>query len=494
VNVSLKLSNHIKSLFPTSSKNAFLPYFLIALFIAAITSYTNFGHTTGDEYSQIFEFAAHKLGNVSQGDLRYEFNTQMRPSVQAWAVVAAHRVGGLITNGINPFYVNYVINFLSGAFCIFSIIIFTKAFLPRIEPRYQKYFLILSLFSWLVLYTNVHFNSENISGHLLLLAVGLLYPRISKLGAGWAIGIGAILGLAFSCRFQIGFAILGLMLWLLVYDFRAKKIGSWFLLALGMAFSILIFNIVADYYFYGNLVFTTYNYFYQNIVTGMMNRDAGVSPWFTYFITISFYFPFGPLYVIAAIYYFIKYPRDLITSIVGFFVLIHMVIGHKEARFLLPMLGFAPAMIFVTLQDWEQRYSSLRLHSEKIIKAVWIVNIIACVTLLIPAATDIGAWRFLHNHYTKPTVLYYHASPNQKLLYYKKSNLELVKYNSGDATPLRPGYNCLIAFDANSRESQPSLPLVYSFFPPFLEANLPAFIKRSVGHFNIYELQNVEAD
>ena len=72
----------ITTLFSSSKNNPFLPYALLALIIAAITSYTNFGHTTGDEYSQIFEFGAYKLGNVSQSDLRYEFNTQMRPSIQ----------------------------------------------------------------------------------------------------------------------------------------------------------------------------------------------------------------------------------------------------------------------------------------------------------------------------------------------------------------------------------------------------------------------------
>ena len=480
-------------LFSRERTHVFLPYVFVALIIAAITSYTNFGHTTGDEYSQIFEFAAHKLGYVGQGDLRYEFNTQMRPSIQAWAVVAVHRLGEIITGDINPFYVNYGINLLSGAFCIFSICIFTRAFLPRIEPRYQKYFLILSLFSWLVLYTNVHFNSENISGHLLLLAVGLLYPRLSDLGMGRALGIGVILGLAFSCRFQIGFAILGLMLWLLAHDYRAKRLGDWFLVALGMAISILIFNVLADYYFYGNLVFTTYNYFYQNIVTGMMNRDAGISPWFTYFITVSFYLPFGPLYVLASLYYLIRYPRDLISCIVGLFLLAHIFIGHKEARFLLPMLGFAPVMIVVTWQDLQKRYTILRDRSEAIIKAVWVINILACVTLLIPAATDVNAWRFLYNHYKKPTILYYNASPNQKLLYYKKPNLVLVNYKPGDATPLPPDHNCLIALDANSRDQKPSLPLVYSFFPPFLDAILPRFITGAIGHFNIYELQNVES-
>ena len=468
------------------------PYFYLALFIAIVTSYTNFGHNTGDEYSQIFEFAGYKLGYVSQTDLRYEFGTQMRPTFQSWVVVTINRLASLVTHDVNPFYVNYVVYLLSALLCIYAIYVFTAALLPRVSEKYQKFFVLLSLFNWLVLYTNAHFNSENISGHLLLLAVGLLYPNIEEVGKARSIIIGLVLGLSFSSRFQIGFAIFGLIIWLFIRCYKTRKIVDFILISVSMLFSIFVFNILSDYYFYGKFVCSAYNYFYQNIVTGMMNRDAGVSPWFTYFLTVSFYLPFGPLFIIGTIYYIYKYPLDILSSIIVPFVLCHILIGHKEVRFLLPMLGFAPIFMITTLGDLMTRYPSHENIILRTINIVWIINIICCVTLLIPAATDVGAWRFLYNHYKNPTILYYHASPNQKLLYYKRPNLVIVPYKAGDPIACPPLHNCLIAFDAKSRESKPSYPMVYSFFPSFLENILPPAIKGAIGHFNIYEVQHVE--
>ena len=63
-----------------------------------------------------------------------------------------------------------------------------------------------------MLYTNTHFNSENIAGHLMLLAVGLLYARIERPGVPLIIVVGLSMGLSFSCRFQMGFAIAGLLI------------------------------------------------------------------------------------------------------------------------------------------------------------------------------------------------------------------------------------------------------------------------------------------
>ena len=477
----------------STSAKFYLPYVYIALIITAVTSYTNFGHNTGDEYSQIFEFGAYKLGHLGLSDMRFEFNTHMRPSIQAWMVVAVYKAISLFTTEVSPFVVNYIIYFLSGALGICSIVVFTRAFIARVKPEYHKYFLLLSLFSWLVLYTNPHFNSENICGHLFLLAVGLLYARLETLTVSRIFGVVLLLGLSFSCRFQIGFAILGLMLWLLVAAYKNRKLTQWWLLSGSMLLSIVVFNIVADYYFYGQLVFSTYNYYYQNIATGMMNRDAGVSPWYAYLATVSIYLPFGPIYVLAGIYYIIKYPRDILSSIIGLFVLCHVVIGHKEVRFLLPMLGFMPVVIMVAMADWVERYAYLKANLQTIIKVLWTVNLLAYFSLLIPAATDVGAWRYLYNNYQKPTVVYFHASTNQKLLYYKKANVQLIPHKAGDPTPCLPGSNCLIAFNANSREAKPDYPMVYSFFPFNLEQLLPGVIVRAIGHFNIYEIQNVES-
>jgi GPI mannosyltransferase 3 len=473
----------------------YLRYALIACAIATVSSWTNFGHLCGDEYSQIFEFAAWKLGYVSHGDLRlWEFDSQMRPSIQVWMVVAVYRLFGLFTHEVNPFAVNYIIYLASGILSIVSILVFTDAFIHRVKSNHRHYLMLLSLFTWLVLYSNTHFNSENICGHLLLLAVGLFYGNQEKGGRNLPIiTSGLLLGLSFSCRFQVGFSILGLILWFLMNCARKRAFLPWILLCASILLSIFLFTIVADYFFYGRLVLSPYNYYYQNIVTGTMNRLSGVSPWFAYLFMVSIYLPFGPLYVLATIRQIVRFPLDILTSIVAPFVIIHCLIGHKEIRFLLPMLGFMPILMMGSLDELENRFRSLQKHLPLILRGLWTANIIACLSLFVPAATEIGAWHYLYDHYRKPTLLYYEGSVHQKLLYYRRPNLQVIVCREGDQTPCPPGFNVLLAMDAKSKQPKPSLPQVYTFFPFGLDKILPESINRSIGHFNIYELKNLES-
>lgn len=476
------------------SNRLYARYACIAFLITVVTSWTNFGHLCGDEYSQIFEFAGWKLGHVDHADLRlWEFDSQMRPTIQVWMVVALHRVIGLFIDQVSPFALNYLIYLLSGLLAIVSILVFTDAFISRVKPKYRDYLVILSLFSWLVLYTNAHFNSENISGHLLLLAVGLIYGNAGNPSRSRLVAAGLILGLSFSCRFQLGFAILGLTAWFFVTTWKRGQLGRWVLLLLSLLLSVSLFTVLADYFFYGKPVLSPYNYYHQNIATGTMNRNSGVSPWFSYLPLVCIYLPFGPAYVVSTINQFLRYPRDILTCTIAPFVLFHFFIGHKEVRFLLPMLGFMPLLIMVTLDDLQRRWPLSERSLKTIISTAWIINIVACLSLLVPTATEIGAWRHLHNHYKKPTLLYFNASVHQKLLYYRRPNLQVIDWKPGDPMPCPSGFNILIAVNANSPEAKPNLPLVYTFFPFGLDKILPSPLVRSVGHFDLYEQQSVES-
>ena len=463
--------------------------------MAFVSSWSNFGHLCGDEYSQIFEFAAWKLGYVGHADLRlWEFESQMRPSIQVWTVVGVYRLVALFTKEVNPFTVNYIIYVASGLLSITSILVFSNAFIHRVNERHRDSFIILSLFTWLVLYTNTHFNSENICGHLLLLAVGLFYGNLAKTGRNLPIIIaGILLGLSFSCRFQAGFAILGLMTWYFMTSWKEKTLLRWILLSVSILLAISVFTLLADYFFYGKFVLSPYNYYYENIATGTMNRVSGVSPWYAYLFMVSVYLPFGPLYVFSTIRQSIVFPRDILTSIIAPFVLIHCLIGHKEVRFLLPMLGFMPVLLMVTLHDVTNRFRSLEKHLPLIVRAIWAANLIACFSLLIPAATEIGAWSYLHDHYRKPTLLYYEGSLHQKLLYYMRPTVRIIVCKAGDPTPCPLGFNALIAVDAKSKDPKPNLPKVYTFFPFGLDKILPQAINQSIGHFDLYELRNIES-
>lgn len=471
----------------------YLAYAFLAVVIAGITSRTNFGHLCGDEYSQILEFAAWKMGHVNYSDLRlWEFESRMRPSIQIWMVVGVFRFLELFGSDANPFLASYLLNFLGGLLGIVSIVVFTGAFITRINPKYRDWFVLLSLFSWLVLYTNTHFNSENISGHLLLLAVGLLYGRIDRPGVLPITACGLLLGLSFSCRFQLGFGIAGLLAWFFLSARRGKVIGLWVLLCASLLASVLVFGIVADYFFYGEFVIAPFNYYTQNIGTGKMDRLFGTAPWYAYIPLVSIYLPFGPAYVLSTVNHLLRHRNDILTFIIAPFVLFHCMIGHKEVRFMLPLLGLMPFVVMTALQDLLREYPLPEKKLSLAVRAVWIINLLACLSLLIPSATEIGGWRFIHDHYRKPTILYFNASPHQKLLYYRRPDLKVIPVKAGDAMPCPSGYDCLLAVDANSREPKPDLPRVYSLFPLHLDTILPQFIVRAIGHFDIYELRRAD--
>ena len=62
-------------------------YLFFATILYLIFAYFNYGHNTGDEYSQIYEFAAYKIGYVNYADLRlWEYDNHMRPGFQVWIV------------------------------------------------------------------------------------------------------------------------------------------------------------------------------------------------------------------------------------------------------------------------------------------------------------------------------------------------------------------------------------------------------------------------
>jgi len=211
-----------------------------------------------------------------------------------------------------------------------------------VNPSDRDRFVVLSLFSWLVLYTNPHFNSENISGHLLLLGVGLLQAGIGRPSRRRLLAVGLFLGLSFCCRFQTGFAVFGLMAWFFITALRRRQLPSWGILMAALLVTVAFFNVVLDRWFYGCWVFSPYNYYFQNLATGTMNRVSGTSPWFAYLYLVAIYLPFGPAYVVATLHHVIRNRFDLLTWTITPFVLFHALVGHKEVRFLLPCWDSCP--------------------------------------------------------------------------------------------------------------------------------------------------------
>jgi hypothetical protein len=177
--------------------------------------------------------------------------------------------------------------------------------------------------------------------------------------------LGGLLGVAFEARYQTAFAGLGLALWVFLrtpHKWACAVFGT-----LGGAAAILL-GAFADRWGYGNGVFPAYRYAVVNLLEGKA-ASFGVSPWWDYFVSFrkSFVAPYGGALVVGIVLsawvllrplFLLRKPAQereskqglatapqllasALASLVVPFFLIHMFMGHKENRFLYPIVWAA---------------------------------------------------------------------------------------------------------------------------------------------------------
>lgn len=202
------------------------------------------------------------------------------------------------------------------------------------------------------------FSSETWSGLTFILAVAVLQLNLSSRKRLFALA-GLLLGFSFLCRFQSAFLIVGLLYWYVAVHKEKKKNICIVVAFAGIA---LLLGVVVDWWFYGQLVFTPWNYFKVNILQGVAS-SFGISPWHYYIgvIVRAPMFPIGCLILICLCILIYKRPNLLLLWIVLPFLFIHSIIPHKEERFLFPVVNFIPLMFVL---GW-QEVNSIRLNFSK---------------------------------------------------------------------------------------------------------------------------------
>lgn len=103
------------------------------------------------------------------------------------------------------------------------------------------------------------------------------------------------------------------------------------------------------------------NYLCENILNENMLK-FGTSPWWYYF-TEPFTeggYVYGPLALVAAVWFFWRRPRSVVTWMLVPFLLVHFFMGHKELRFFFPALFFAPWFIVLMFRGLPRRWFEAR--------------------------------------------------------------------------------------------------------------------------------------
>jgi phosphatidylinositol glycan class B len=172
--------------------------------------------------------------------------------------------------------------------------------------------------------------SEVAAAHVLVIALYLL-TGTDRPGKRRLIGAGALLGLAFALRFHLGPAIALAALWAAAAEPRRRL----WPIALGAALSLalvgLLDTLTLGYPFASIIRNTVYNLFYG------VSDYFGTSPWYFYGELMLALWGSG----LAALLLFAGFGArhaPMLLAVAAVIVAEHMLIGHKEYRFIYPAI------------------------------------------------------------------------------------------------------------------------------------------------------------
>jgi phosphatidylinositol glycan class B len=422
---------------------------LSALAIQIISAVNAIGYWHPDQHHSIIEFASYKLGiTPAKYMTMMEFPNQIRQTIQVWVFMGFYKVMQFLHLD-NAYTANMILRVITSllGFTLFNYILL-RTF--EHDRRLTLYILlILANFSWALPYARTQFTSENF-GSLAYFSAILLYKGFGGRSVTvWrAVLVGFVLSLAFFFRFQMGFAMIGLGIWFLFVD-RAS-----FQIIVGMLAGFLLgtaLNITLDSLYYGNFVFTPYNYWETNII----DRRALSSPdsvW-NYVGILAAAFAVPPLSVVLlffmgrGLYKELKDPYSL--SVISF-LLIHSLVPHKEPRFLFPLIGILPVILGYGLRDYlnglprEIREADFSFRFRFMVWFSMGLNAALLVLLLfVPVSQYIAFSKKLNDYFdegTTATVVFYQRTPYETqllqnvaayYLHFKKPNLEFTKVLHG---------------------------------------------------------------
>jgi GPI mannosyltransferase 3 len=449
--------------------------YVLCITILILTSIFSLGYYHLDEHFQILEFAGLKLNLTSAGNLPWEYKYQLRSAAQPLIVFMLYKFVGLF--GItNPFIITFLLRLISAALSFVSSWMLYRLYKGKInDPVLRKWFLLLTFFLWFAVFNGVRFSSENWSGIFFTIAFALFFISKKK-NSGFHLATGVLLGWSYLFRFQAGFLVAGFLLWMVFIS--KEKIKNIFFLMTGIICMVML-GILIDRWFYGKWTFTAWNYFEQAV----MNDGAsafGTDPWWYYFkeVFLKLTPPFSLLIILPVLFFIFYKWKNPVTWCIVPFLLIHFIVGHKEIRFLFPIIGFVPIMIVTAFEVVQQKFIkdfSVKRYT-KIFMTVylWVNCIILVIVIFRPADGQIALYRKIYNHYEASTTLYYiDKNPYDRILdiqFYKRNNLNIQQISSADSIPSSSDNNRLIVFSNHSKPDgfEQKNKLIYSSMPEWM--------------------------
>jgi GPI mannosyltransferase 3 len=332
---------------------------ILALILYTIAAWYEMGYFHPDEHYQLIEFAGLKTGFNFPEDLAWEYHAAIRPALQPYICVGIFRILAFV-RVTDPYICAFVLRWITA---VIAIVVISR-FVRVVDTPYRVALLLLSFFLWFMPYLNTRFSSEIWSGLAMLLAVALVMGE--RKHYFWC---GVLMGFAFECRFQTAFMCVGLVAWLFFVRRTGVKELLWIMGGLLIMVGV---GWLVDLLFYGFPVLTFIRYYQTNIMQGVA-AEFGTAPWYTYVLYIlnDAQSLIGVCLLAALLTVSIMRPGEMIVWIILPFLGAHLLIGHKEGRFLFPLAYYAP---FLLVKAYELLRGYLKNYA-------FYIMMVACVLL-----------------------------------------------------------------------------------------------------------------
>jgi phosphatidylinositol glycan class B len=312
------------------------------------TALNMYGYHYADELGQITAFCLSKVGAVPTEQLPWEYPARIRSWVQP----------GLYYLALAPIVARWGFDFLVAerVFILVQMALLAAALplylcaAPRLSTEGRRapcwrWGLLATAGIWFVPSMLLRHSSEAFSTILLGASLGAWALGESSRGrragiAGFASGM--LAGFACCGRFQVALFFAGFWIARAVTDLRREREALWQLLffALGVVISLAA-GIAVDRWGYGETTLAAVNYFRENIVHDKASA-WGRAPWHRYLVwggafTVN---PLVWLWLGRAAVDGWRRPFLRATAVgASAFLLAHMLVPHKEERFLVPLIA-----------------------------------------------------------------------------------------------------------------------------------------------------------
>lgn len=361
--------------------NALRRSLLILAAVMAVTAWFSNTFYFPDEHYQVLEFMGHKLGITPASELPWEFAARIRPWFQPLVYFLIAKV--LLAAGLKDMFdVVFVLRLVTGLFSLAALAAFARAILPTIQgdDEQRAFVRYLPLFGFLP-YLFVRTSSETFSAAFF--ALGLAVALGTRTTARLAVA-GLLCGLAFESRYQTGLLGLGLFAWLAVI---ARVPVARLVAFAGGAAAALLLGGLADRWGYGQWVFPPLGYVDVNLVQDVAAHQFGREPVFAYpyLLPAQIFFAITIVLMTGMIAMWLRNGRHVLTWVTLPFVLAHVAIAHKEARFFFPLailatafpvLGFSPLLprwrqVFTRMWEWRRSWAGTAVTTISVLAMIY---------------------------------------------------------------------------------------------------------------------------